>query len=86
MLVEKPAGRDLAEVQAVAAAAAKHGRIVKVGFNHRFHPAFSKAREIVDAGALGPLMFIRGALRPRRPRSATKRNGARSRESPAAAS
>jgi predicted dehydrogenase len=59
VLVEKPAGRVLTEVQAVAAAAIKHKRIVKAGFNHRFHPAFLKAREIVDSGALGPLMFIR---------------------------
>src|SRR3954467_84541 len=59
VLVEKPAGRTLAEVQAIAAAAAQHNRIVKTGFNHRFHPAFLKAREIVDTGVLGPLMFIR---------------------------
>jgi predicted dehydrogenase len=59
VLVEKPAGRTLAEAQAIAAAAAKHKRIVKAGFNHRFHPAFIKARAIVDSGALGPLMFIR---------------------------
>lgn len=59
VLVEKPAGRELAEVQAIAGAAAKHKRIVKAGFNHRFHPAFLKAREIVDSGVLGPLMFIR---------------------------
>jgi predicted dehydrogenase len=59
VLVEKPAGRELAEVQAIAAAAAKHNRIVKAGFNHRFHPAFLKAREIFDTGVLGPLMFIR---------------------------
>src|SRR5947209_1346721 len=60
VLVEKPAGRTLADVQAIADAAAKHNRIVKAGFNHRFHPAMQKAREIVDSGALGPLMFLRG--------------------------
>ena len=59
VLVEKPAGRALSEVQAIAQAAARHKRIVKAGFNHRFHPAFMKAREIVDSGVLGPLMFIR---------------------------
>ena len=59
VLVEKPAGRALAEVQAIAAAAAKNKRVVKAGFNHRFHPGFLKAREIVDSGVLGPLMFIR---------------------------
>jgi predicted dehydrogenase len=59
VLVEKPAGRRLADAQAIAAAAAKHKRTVKAGFNHRFHPAFLKAREIVDSGVLGSLMFIR---------------------------
>lgn len=59
VLVEKPAGRNLAEIQPIADAAAARKRVVKVGFNHRFHPAFLKAREIVDSGALGPLMFIR---------------------------
>lgn len=59
VLVEKPAGRSLAEVKAIAAAAVLHQRVVKVGFNHRFHPALLKAREIFDAGELGPLMFIR---------------------------
>ena len=33
---------------------------MRVGFNHRYHPALRKARELVDAGALGPLMFVRG--------------------------
>jgi predicted dehydrogenase len=60
VLVEKPAGRDLAEVIAVATAARRAGRIAKVGYNHRFHPAIRKARAIVDSGALGPLMYIRG--------------------------
>jgi predicted dehydrogenase len=59
-LVEKPGGRNLAEVRAVADAAAATGRVAKVGYNHRFHPALLKAREIVDRGRLGPLMFIRG--------------------------
>ena len=60
VLVEKPAAicsRDVSELQALAA---HHGVPVRVGFNHRFHPAFQKAREIFDSGALGPLMFLRG--------------------------
>ena len=60
VLVEKPAGMTVAEVQGVADAARKAGRICKVGFNHRFHPAVWKAKEIVDTGALGPMMFVRG--------------------------
>jgi predicted dehydrogenase len=31
-----------------------------VGFNHRFHPAAQKAREILDAGGCGDIMFLRG--------------------------
>jgi predicted dehydrogenase len=60
VLVEKPGGRAFAEVSAVAKAADTAGRIVKVGYNHRFHPAMRKAREIVDRGELGQLMFVRG--------------------------
>src|SRR5215469_9894397 len=60
VLVEKPAGRNLAEVSAVAKAADSAGRIAKVGYNHRFHPATRKAREIVDRGEIGPLLFVRG--------------------------
>lgn len=58
VLVEKPAARTVAEIDSIAAAAAA-GVCVRVGFNHRYHPALQKARELVDSGALGSLMFIR---------------------------
>jgi predicted dehydrogenase len=60
VLVEKPAAMRAAELDAVLEACRKTGAKVRVGFNHRFHPAFRKAREIVDSGVLGPLMFVRG--------------------------
>jgi predicted dehydrogenase len=60
VLVEKPAGMNVAEVQAVADAAGKAGKLCKVGFNHRFHPAIWKAKEIVNSGAVGPMLFVRG--------------------------
>lgn len=60
VLVEKPAARSAEELRPVAAAARDAGVTVRVGFNHRFHPALLKARELVDAGAVGPLMFVRG--------------------------
>jgi len=59
VLVEKPAARTSDEVLPVIAAAKQRGVKVRVGFNHRYHRAFRKARELVDAGTLGPLMFIR---------------------------
>ena len=60
VLVEKPAGRRPEEIAPLVAAAAKRGRIVKVGFNHRFHPAIARAKALADDGAVGPLLFIRG--------------------------
>ena len=59
VLVEKPAARNAAELEPVMAAAERRGVKVHVGFNHRYHRAFRKARELFEAGALGELMFIR---------------------------
>jgi predicted dehydrogenase len=59
VLVEKPAARSADELAPVVAKAHRAGVKVKVGFNHRFHPAFAKARALVDADAIGPLMHIR---------------------------
>jgi predicted dehydrogenase len=59
ILVEKPAARNAAELAPVMAVVAKHGVKVHVGFNHRYHRSLRKAKEIVDSGALGELMFVR---------------------------
>jgi predicted dehydrogenase len=58
-LVEKPGALDAEQLRAVQAAAAQTGARVRLGYNHRFHPALRQTRELVDAGALGPLMFLR---------------------------
>ena len=60
VLIEKPGARAARELDAVADAAARTGALVRVGFNHRYHRAFRKAREIFESGALGEMMFIRG--------------------------
>ncbi|HEX3584052.1 MAG TPA: Gfo/Idh/MocA family oxidoreductase [Thermoanaerobaculia bacterium] len=60
VLVEKPAARSVAEVAPLIEAAARRDVRVRVGFNHRYHPALLKAREIVDSGSAGDLMFVRG--------------------------
>ena len=60
VLVEKPAARSLAELEGVLAAAKAGLSLVRVGFNHRYHPALRKAREIFESGALGEMMFVRG--------------------------
>lgn len=60
VLVEKPAARSARELEPLLTAARDSGRVVKVGFNHRFHPAIARAKELVSTGAVGPLMHIRG--------------------------
>ncbi len=60
VLVEKPAGVSVKQIDGLTALARKHGVCVRVGFNHRYHPAFLKAREIFESGVMGELMFIRG--------------------------
>ncbi|MBA3875271.1 MAG: Gfo/Idh/MocA family oxidoreductase, partial [Anaerolineae bacterium] len=60
VLVEKPAARKASELAPVLAAAQAANVQVRVGFNHRYHPALLKCREIIASGVVGPLMFIRG--------------------------
>lgn len=60
VLVEKPAARYSHELFPVIEAANLNHVQVRVGFNHRYHPALLKAKALVDAGELGELMFIRG--------------------------
>ncbi|MFA6489934.1 MAG: Gfo/Idh/MocA family oxidoreductase [Candidatus Micrarchaeia archaeon] len=59
VLVEKPAGRNPAEVKKIIDAEKKSGKHVCVGFNHRFHPAILEAHKICREGACGPLKFMR---------------------------
>src|SRR5208283_1740504 len=59
VLVEKPAAVSVREIDELIALADQHGVCVRVGFNHRHHPAFLKAREIIESGVMGELMFIR---------------------------
>ena len=57
VLVEKPAARNAAELAPVAAEARRAfdraGVVVKVGFNHRFHPAVVRARELIATRRYG---------------------------------
>ena len=59
VLVEKPGAISISEIDRVRDTARDHGRFVKVGFNHRFHPAVLKVQELVRAGAIGELMYLR---------------------------
>lgn len=60
VLVEKPAARHSTELKNIADTAQKKGVCVRVGFNHRYHPALQKAHQLINTGEAGELMFIRG--------------------------
>jgi predicted dehydrogenase len=59
VLVEKPAAIHSSELDDIIRIAARNKVRVRVGFNHRYHRAFRKARELYEKGDLGDLMFLR---------------------------
>jgi predicted dehydrogenase len=60
VLVEKPAGTSLADVEDIRRRARSSGLLVKVGFNHRFYPGIERAVTEARSGVHGRLMFARG--------------------------
>jgi predicted dehydrogenase len=58
VLCEKPMGRNAGEAAQIASAARTAGRILKVGFTLRFHPAIRRAHHLCAHGDLGPLFFM----------------------------
>ncbi|MEL6588396.1 MAG: Gfo/Idh/MocA family oxidoreductase, partial [Pseudomonadota bacterium] len=60
MLIEKPLTGTAADGAAVVAAAAQAGVPVLVGHHRRHNPIVAKAKEIIEAGTLGPLTTVHG--------------------------
>ena len=60
VVVEKPAGLGVADVDRIAAAAGAADCLVRVGFQHRFYPALARTAEIVHSGRFGDVLFVRG--------------------------
>lgn len=59
VLCEKPMGRNPHEIQKMVETALKKNVFLMGGFNHRYHPAIRKAHELVTAGAVGNIIFLR---------------------------
>lgn len=59
VLCEKPLGRNAKEANKVLLAARKYRKVLKVGFNHRFHSSVAAAKKLCDEGKIGKPMFIR---------------------------
>ena len=58
---EKPPGRDVADIEKVIAAEARHpGLKLKYGFNHRYHDSVRDALEIIRSGRMGRVVNMRG--------------------------
>lgn len=58
---EKPPGRTVADVEEVIEAEKKHpGKILKYGFNHRYHESVREALRIIKSGELGEVINMRG--------------------------
>lgn len=60
VLCEKPMGRNPAEALAVVEAAESSQKVLKAGYNHRYHPAVAKIKAVCDEGRIGPLLYVRG--------------------------
>ncbi len=59
VLVEKPAGLDGAQIDRLIETQRACDRLVKVGFNHCFHPGLARAAEEVHSHRHGELLHLR---------------------------
>ncbi|MEA4855582.1 MAG: Gfo/Idh/MocA family oxidoreductase [Solidesulfovibrio sp.] len=58
---EKPPGHSIGDVRKMMAAEADApDRVLKFGFNHRFHYGVMEAKSIVDSGQYGEVLWARG--------------------------
>lgn len=58
---EKPPAMKLKDLDQVFEAHEKSGKILKYGFNHRYHYSVMEAKKIIDSGEMGKLLWLRGA-------------------------
>jgi predicted dehydrogenase len=57
---EKPPAMNANEMQEVIRTEKKSGKILKYGFNHRFHYSVMEAKKIINDDSLGKLLWMRG--------------------------
>ena len=62
VLCEKPLSRHASEVEAAFDAARRADRLLSEGFMYRHNPQTKRAKQLVDAGAIGELRLIRSAF------------------------
>ena len=57
---EKPPSMNHEEMLAVQKAEKKSNKVLKYGFNHRYHYSVIEAKKIISEGTLGKLLWMRG--------------------------
>ena len=62
VMVQKPIALTLAQADAMIDAADRSGKQLMVSFFEFFHPAFRRAKEIVDAGSIGDVFFYKAIM------------------------
>lgn len=61
IFVEKPGGISAKKTYKIILKLKnkKSNLVIRAGFNHRYHPAFLKAKELIDKKIIGKILFIR---------------------------
>ena len=59
ILVEKPGGLNLKELKSTYEIYKKNPVVILYGYNHRYHPAIQKARDLIETQKFGRTLFIR---------------------------
>src|SRR5262249_11852014 len=62
VLCEKPFSATVAEAEAMAAAAARSGRVLMEAFHYRYHALFARMRAVLQAGELGTVRRLAARL------------------------
>lgn len=57
---EKPPAKNCVELASVIVAEKSSGKVLKYGFNHRFHYSVMEAKKLIDSNEFGRLIWIRG--------------------------
>ncbi|MEQ1739142.1 MAG: Gfo/Idh/MocA family oxidoreductase [Methyloglobulus sp.] len=70
VLCEKPMALNVADIDAIKAAASKHNVKVMEGFMYRFHPQHARVQELIKLGTIGEVRSVRASysfmMRPAR--------------------
>lgn len=59
VLLEKPAALSMKEIAQIKSTVRKSGKVLMVGYSHRFHRGNLKAKKMVDEGVIGEPYMIR---------------------------